>query len=209
MSEGTMRPRNPIDWEAARARLAQIEAAVEGALNPTPERAKDIMAARARALAQVPASARPAGACVDVILFSLGRERYGIETRFVREVVRLDSVTPVPGVPDFVVGITNLRGAVLAVFDLRRLFNVPNKGLTDLSRVIVLGTDRVEFGVLADEANGQADIAIDEILAQPDEAAGDGRPHLRGVTRQALIILDGAALLGDSRLVVDTSGSGT
>ncbi|MEW5703567.1 MAG: chemotaxis protein CheW [Pseudomonadota bacterium] len=191
-----------IDWQTVRAHVKRAEIALKEALNPSPERAKAIMDARARALSQVPAPARPPGVGVDVVLFGLGKECYAIEARFVREVVRFSDYAPVPGTPEFIVGVTNLRGVSLAVVDLRRFFNVPQKGVTDLSRIIVLGTTQVEFGILADEAHGQIELTVNDILPVPDEVSGIGRAYLRGVTGEALIILDGAALLGDQRLII-------
>lgn len=201
MKPNTPRSRGPIDWQAVHARLERAEAALAEAQNPSPERAKEIMDARARVLAQAPIPARPAGAGVDLTLFALGKERYAIETRFVREVVRFADYTPVPGTPEFIVGVTNLRGVVLAVVDLRRFFNVPQQGLTDLSRVIVVGRERIEFGILADEAHGQIDLAADDILAPLGDVSGIGRAYLRGVTEEALIVLDGNALFKDRRLM--------
>ncbi len=192
-----------IDWQAVRKRLDRADAAVEEAFNPSPAHAKAIMDARARKLAPMPEALRPPGANVGVVLFGLGRERYAIETRFVREVARFADFTPVPGTPEFVVGVANLRGTVIAIVDLQRFFNIPRKGVTDLSRVIVLGIDRVEFGILADLADGQAEIAADDILPPPGKRAGIASSYVRGVTREALIILDGMALLADERLTVD------
>ena len=188
-----------IDWQAVHTRLEQADAAMEEAFNPSPA----IMDARARSLAPMPAASRPPGANVGVVLFGLGRERYAVETQFVREVVRFADFTPVPGTPEFVVGVANLRGMVIAIVDLHRFFGIPRKGVTDLSRVIVLGVDRVEFGILADVADGQTEIAADDILAPPGKIAGIASTYVRGVTREALIILDGMALLADERLTVE------
>lgn len=192
-----------FDWKAVRARLDAADAAIEQAFNPSPASAKAIMDDRARRLAATPPSERSSAASLAVVLFGLGRERYAIETRFVREVVRFAAFTPVPGTPDFLVGVTSLRGMVMAIVDLHRFFKIPRRGVTDLSRVIVLGVERVEFGILADQADGQTEIAIDDILPPPGRLAGIASGHIRGVTREALIILDGAALLGDERLAVN------
>src|SRR5471032_2992343 len=192
-----------IDWPAVHRRLERADAAMEEAFNPSPAHAKAIMDARARRLAPIPEVSRPPGANVGVVLFGLGRERYAIETRFVREVVRFADFTQVPGTPKFVVGVANLRGTVIAIIDLHRFFNIPRKGVTDLSRVIVLGIDRVEFGILADLADGQTEIAVADILPPPGKMAGIASSYVRGVTREALIILDGMALLADERLTVD------
>ena len=74
---------------------------------------------------------------------------------------------------------------------------------TDPTRVLVLGDDRAEFGVLADAAHDITTLRVDEIHAAPDSATGVGREYLRGVTADALIVLDGAALLQDGRLFID------
>ena len=202
MSASRKTPRAPIDWPSVRARLEQATAATDEALNPSPMRAKKIMDDRARALARVLAPARPSDAYLDVVVFGLGKERYAIEARLVREVRRLSDFTPVPGTPEFVLGVTNLRGAVVAIIDLHRFFNIPRDGVTDLSRLILLGKVRGEFAILADETHSQTEIAIEDILPPPGDVSGIGRGYVRGVTGEALIILDGMALLGDQRLVV-------
>lgn len=192
-----------FDWQTVRLRLDRADAAIEQAFDPSPARARTIMDARAGRLAQTLAPSRPSGASLEIVQFGLGRERYAIETRFVREVVRFADFTPVPGTPDFLVGVTNLRGMVLTIFDLHRFFNIPRKGVTDLSRVLVLGVDRAEFGILADQVDSQTEIALDEILPPPGKIASIASSYLRGVTREALIILDGMALLADERLTID------
>lgn len=206
MSTDTRRSDRSIDWDLARARLARIETGINAAFNPPPERAREIMESRARALARDPKSEAAPVSSLDVILFDLNGERYGIESRFVREVIRLADFTPVPGTPDFVLGVTNMRGVVLAVFDLSRLMLLPQQqGLTDLSRVIVLGTDRAEFGIVADYAHGQALVPADEIRGRHDGPGADYRALQQGVTGSGLVILDGDALLNDPRLIVDTA----
>lgn len=195
--------RGPIDWQAVRERMARTEAALTKALVLSPERAKELMDERARALARQAGEGIAAGEMLEVLTFALGREHYAIEARFVREVTRLVEFTPVPSAPEFIVGIINLRGEVLAVVDLRKFFDGEKKGLTDLSRVVVLGTAEAELGVLADSVYALDHLPAASILDAPESVAGIGRQYLRGVTREALIVLDGAALLEDKRLVVD------
>ena len=202
MNSGSRQPREPVDWSAIRARLERTDAAVEEALHPSPERAKTIMDARARTLSQVSTPARPPGVHVDVVEFGLGKEHYAIEVAFVREVVRLVDHSRIPGAPEFIVGVTNLRGVVLLIIDLRRFFNITTKGLSERSRVIVLGVERAEFGILADEAYGQLELGAADILTPPGEVSGIGRSYLRGVTKEAVIMLNGAALIADEKFFI-------
>lgn len=198
----------PIDWEEVRSRLSRAAAALEGTFERSPEDRRKVMDERARVLAQLPPPQQRAEEFIEIVTLVLGTERYALETRLVREIARLDDFTPVPGAPDFVLGVVNLRGEVLAVMDLRRFFGVPVKGLTDLSRVAVLGEARGELGVLADEAQAVTTLRADEVLEPPGSVAGIGRDYLRGVTADALIILDGAVLLADGRMYVNQAQGG-
>src|SRR6266446_5169387 len=128
-----------IDWQDVRARLARATMKTEQALQLSPERGQEVMDARALLLAQTPAGEAQTVATFEVIVFTLANERYAIETCHVREVIRFSDFTPLPGAPEFLVGVTNLRGHILAVVDLRKFFGVAARGLTDLSRVLVLG----------------------------------------------------------------------
>ena len=85
---------------------------------------RELLDRRARQLARVPDAPPRAGEVLELVGFVLAGARYGIESRFVREVARLTRFTPVPGTPAFVLGITNLRGEILALFDLRHLLGV-------------------------------------------------------------------------------------
>jgi purine-binding chemotaxis protein CheW len=196
-----------IDWITVRERLTRAQASANET-EVSAERARAILAERARLLARKQADAHAAGDTIEALSFALGTERYAVETKYVREVVRLVDVTPVPGAPDFVVGVTNHRGQVLCVVDLRSFLPAPATGVTDLTRIIVLGMDTAEFGVLADVADEIRQLSTSEILPPPETVAGVGREYLRGVTKDALIVLDGALLLHDSRLVVDQRETG-
>jgi purine-binding chemotaxis protein CheW len=159
-----------------------------------------LLLARARQLARVPAAPPVAGAVLELVGFVLAGERYGIESRFVREVARLTRFTPVPGTPAFVLGVTNLRGEILALFDLRQLLGVVTEGVTDPGRIVVLGEHRREFGLLADA--GSEVLLLPAASIAPTEAAW-GRAYVRGVSPDGVIVLSGEALLGDPRLTLD------
>jgi purine-binding chemotaxis protein CheW len=192
-----------FDWQRLRERLARLRAASEDSLRVAPERARAVMEERARKLARVPPQPPSAAEALEVVTFALADERYAVETCHVREVARSADLTPVPGAPDFFVGLHNLRGEILAVFDLRRFFGVADAGRTERTRVLVLGGERPEFGALADAVHEVTTLRIDEIHEAPGSVAGAGRDYLRGVTAGGLMVLDGAALLRDGRLYID------
>lgn len=174
----------------------------QGARPASPESARAILAERAQLLARVPAEPPGSSEVLTVVTFTLGDEQYAIESRFLLDVVRVTDITPVPGTPAFLAGVTNVRGEILALIDLRKLFGIPVKGLTDLSRIAVLGLEQAEFGLLADAVHEVTTVRRMDLLQQPGPIAGIGPDDLRGVTEKALIVLDGEALLADPRLYV-------
>src|SRR5512139_2066840 len=107
-----------------------------------------VLRARARELARPPAQEDPSVRMVEIVEFTLGAERYAFPASAVREVFNLTEITPLPSVPAFVMGVTNLRGRILSVIDVRRLLELGGVGLTNLNRAIVLHHDDMELAVL-------------------------------------------------------------
>ena len=190
-----------IDWRAFRT---LIDHAFESAEQHSPEQSREILAARAARLAATPLTTGPVVETMALLPFRLGRERYGIETRFAREVIRLTAFTAIPGAPDFLVGVANLRGEILPVFDLMRFFGFASSGLMDRSRVIVVGAAEAEFGIIADTVQDVSELARDGFVADPGIAPERGRDCIQGVTQDATIVLDGAALIAEPRLFIGT-----
>ncbi len=194
-----------IDWERVRERLARVAQAAEDVQRLSPVQAKMRMDERARRLAAAHASATDDESTLSLVTFALDRERYAVETRYVHEVVRCGAPARVPGAPAFLLGVFNLRGALLPVVDLRAVFDVGAAVPTTLSRIIVLGRERAELGVFADAIHDVTTLAGEAIGPAPTFSTGVGRAYLRGVTADSLIVLDADAVLEDERLVFDRS----
>lgn len=191
-------------WHRIRERLAAISSAAE----PDRGSARAILDARARRLAAVPPAPEPPGSRLDVVIFGLADERYALEMGFVCEVRRFTDFTPVPDAPGFLIGLTHHRGDVLPVIDLRKFFGAAPRGLSDLSRLLVVGTDRPEIAVPADSVPEVAALPVASIGPPPPGRAHIADRHLRGVTADAVTVLDGEALLADPRLLMDLDAPG-
>ncbi|MBI3995192.1 MAG: purine-binding chemotaxis protein CheW [Nitrospirae bacterium] len=199
-----------LDWDEVRHRLETAQASIEQGWTPTAEKQRGILKVRAKALAREPEAERPAEADLDVVEFLLAHEKYGIESAFVREVHPLKDLTPLPGAPPFVLGIINVRGRILSVIDIKKFFDLPEKGLSDLNKVIVLHSDKpapskvegMEFGVLADGILGVRTIPVDELQPSLPTLTGIREEYLKGVTPERVVILDAEKLLSDPRMIV-------
>jgi purine-binding chemotaxis protein CheW len=138
-----------------------------------------------------------------VVEFVLAQERYAIESQYVRDVYPLEQLTPMPCTPAFVLGIVNLRGEILSLIDIKKFFDLPEKGLTDLNKVIVLESGSMRFGILADVISGVRRIPMASIQSSLPTLAGIREQYLKGVTPERITILDAEALLTDRRIVVE------
>ncbi|MGZ4953631.1 MAG: chemotaxis protein CheW [Methylobacter sp.] len=166
-----------------------------------PQQWQGILKARALALAQIPEQAE-ATESIEVVIFMLAYETYGIETAWVREVYPLKDLTPLPCTPAFVAGIVNVRGQVISVIDIKKFFDLPEKGLTDLNKVIILSNGVMEFGILADAVVEVKTIPLNKIQSGLPTLTGIREDYLRGITAERLVILDAAKLLTDSNIIV-------
>jgi purine-binding chemotaxis protein CheW len=191
-----------VDWEAIHRRLGAVAAAVSGRLDVEPQEVRRVLEARRRAAAKPPTSPDDTER-LEVLVFSLAGEMYGVETCHVREVCRLKDLTPMPCTPPFVAGVMNLRGRILAILDLRVFFELPTAGLTELNRIIVLSGGNDELGLLADSVTGTHMVAAADLQVGLPTLVGIRERFLKGVTGRMLAVLDGGRLLADGELKVD------
>lgn len=167
-----------------------------------------ILRKRALALAREPEKEEAAAERLEIVEFLLAYERYGIESSYIREVYPLKDLTPLPGTPPFVLGIMNVRGKILSVIDLRKFFDLPQKGLTDLNKVIIVHDEVMEFGILADAILGVRLIPLRELQPSLPTLTEVRADYLKGVTEERLVVLDGGAILSDRRIIVQEEALG-
>ncbi len=154
-----------IDWKEVHKLLDSAQIALECGLVPTSDEKKKILKTRAKVLAREAEKEILDQEHLEVVEFILAYETYGIESANVREIYPLTEITPLPGTPPFVRGIVNIRGQILSVIDLKKFFELPEKGLSDLNKIIIVQDDNMEFGILADAVLGIRKLAGGEIEA--------------------------------------------
>ena len=191
-----------IDWAEVRRRLEAARETMEQSATPTAEETKRILKSRAKALAREAPEKEGSENSIQVVTFLLAYEDYGIDSSYVREVCPLKELVPLPGTPPFVLGVTSVRGQILSVIDLKKFFELPDRGLTDLNKVIVVRADFMEFGILADAILGTRSIPLAEIQPSLATLTGIRADYLRGVTKDRLVVLDAARLVSDPRIIV-------
>ena len=126
------------------------------------------------------------------ITFRLKDEIYGIDVMRVREILRIFNIMPVPGAPQHILGITNIRGSVVTVIDGRSHFNLPEHEYDDETRMIVLENEDEIAGVVVDSVSDVVDFPLSAIDTNPKLNVRKGSKFIKGIvnhTKGLIIIL--------------------
>lgn len=194
--------KKPIKFGEAEQRLEAARVALERVWAPSAEETHRILQTRALILAQEPPSHKAVDDGIDALEFILAHESYAVETHYVRQVASLENLTPLPCTPAVVLGIVNLRGAILPVIDLKNFFELPAKGLTDLNKIIVLQSGKILFGIVADSIVGVRNISAAAIQPSLPTLTGIRKDYLKGITPERVALLDAGKLIAAENIVV-------
>lgn len=137
---------------------------------------------------------------VQWVTFRLDNEKYGIRVMQVQEVLRMTEIAPVPGAPDYVLGIINLRGNVVTVIDSRKRFGLTEQEADDSTRIVIIEADKHVVGILVDSVAEVVDLRSSEIDAAPNVGNDDSSKYIQGVSsrdKELLILVDVNKLLSD------------
>lgn len=148
----------------------------------------------------IAATADPKDEVLQWVTYRLDNETYGINVMQVQEVLRYTEIAPVPGAPDYVLGIINLRGNVVTVIDTRSRFGLPGADITDNSRIVIIESDENVVGILVDSVAEVVYLRSSEIDSTPNVGTEESTKFIQGVSNrddELLILVDLNKLLTD------------
>lgn len=134
------------------------------------------------------------------VTFALAGETYGINVMQVKEVLRYSEIAAVPGSPDYVLGIINLRGTVMTVIDMRLRFSLPSSPVTNDSRIVVIEADGKIMGMLVDSVAEVVYLQQSQIESAPSIGTKQSAKFIQGVCHlqhELLILVDLNQLLSN------------
>ncbi len=129
----------------------------------------------------------------QLIIFKLADEHYGVNIVAVESIIEPQGITKMPRVPDFVEGITNLRGAVIPVIDLRKRFDMPYTDETKDTRIVVVEIDGITAGMIVDAVTEVAHVADDAIELPSPMVSNINTAFITGIAKvdnRLIILLD-------------------
>ncbi|NVK26002.1 MAG: chemotaxis protein CheW [Gammaproteobacteria bacterium] len=134
------------------------------------------------------------------VTFRLEDETYGINVMQVQEVLRYTEIAPVPGAPDYVLGIINLRGNVVTVIDTRARFGLMSGDVSDNSRIVIIEAEKQVIGILVDSVAEVVYLKTSEIDSAPNVGTDESAKFIQGVSNRSgelLILVDLNKLMTD------------
>ncbi|MFO0908050.1 MAG: chemotaxis protein CheW [Isosphaeraceae bacterium] len=146
---------------------------------------------------------RGEGKTLQFVGFRLEREEYAIPITTIQEIIVMKPITRIPQVPATIEGLINLRGSVLPIINLRRLFGLPPREFDDETRTVIVNVGGRTLGYVVDEVTQVMRIAADQIQPPPVAVSSVARRHIAGLARldeRLLIILDIDRLLSPEEL---------
>ncbi len=127
-----------------------------------------------------------------LVIFKLGAEEYGIKIDHVQEINRITTITKIPRAPHHIEGIVNLRGNVIPALDLRKLFGLEDKQVTDSTRIIIVDVNDKRTGIIVDSVTEVVNFEKDLIEPTPDILSN-------GIDSD---YIEGVAKLSDTRMIM-------
>jgi len=142
------------------------------------------------------------------LAFTLGAEEYGIEIKYVTEIINMQPITVVPEVPVFMKGIINLRGTIIPVMDVRLRFRKEPREYNDRTCIIVIHFEGTTIGLIVDAVAEVLSIQDSDIVDPPKMNQASQR-YIRGVGKvgdRVKLLLDCSKLLTDEELTQIQAG---
>ena len=133
------------------------------------------------------------------LTFLLGNEHYGIEIKYVTEIIGIQSITEIPELPNYLKGIINLRGKIIPVMDVRLRFKKDPKEYNDRTCVIVVDIWKMSVGLIVDCVSEVLSISEQDIVPPPEINKGSSK-YIKGIGKvgnDVKLILDCNKLLSD------------
>ncbi|MEK6592033.1 MAG: chemotaxis protein CheW [Pseudomonadota bacterium] len=126
-----------------------------------------------------------------LVVFTLDDQAYALRLATVEHVARMVSVTPLPKAPEIVMGIVNVRGRIVPVFDIRRRFRLPAREIAVSDQLVIARTSRRAAALVADAVAG--------VRAYPEEVVVEAKSVLPGVeyVEGVVKLADGLILIHD------------
>lgn len=139
----------------------------------------------------------------QLIVFHVADEEFGVPIGEIQEIIRMKAITPIPDSPEFIKGLINVRGDIVAVIDVKARFSLPRDEKVVPKHIIITKRDETPFGLIVDEVTEVLRIPETEIKKAPELVTHLHQQYVTGVVtieNRLLILIDLAQVLSEEEL---------
>lgn len=129
----------------------------------------------------------------QLVVFELENEKYGVDIASVEGIIKMQEITRLPHAPEFIEGITNLRGTIVPVVDLRTRFGLPPKEPTRDTRIVIANMDSSKVGIIVDAVTQVIRVPEDKIEPPPQMSVTINSAFIKNIAKlesELVILLD-------------------
>ena len=138
------------------------------------------------------------------LTFNMGNEYYGIEIKYVTEIIGLQPITEIPEMPPYIKGIINLRGKIIPVMDVRLRFRKPFREYNDRTCIVVIEIKEISIGLIVDSVSEVISIPEEQIVLPPS-VTKEGTRYIKGIGKvgsDVKLLLDSDKLLNETDMEI-------
>ena len=139
------------------------------------------------------------------LTFILGKETYGLEIKYVKEIIGIQAISEIPELPSYAKGIINLRGKIIPLMDVRLRFKKEPKEYNDRTCVIVIEINQLSIGLIVDSVSEVITIPEEGIVDPPKMHSGFNNRYIKNIGKvgsDVKLLLDCEMLLTEDELEV-------
>lgn len=136
------------------------------------------------------------------LIFSMGKELYGMDIQYITEIIGIQPITEVPELPEYICGITNLRGKIIPVMDARCRFKKALREYDDRTCIVVIETNNMSMGLIVDSVAEVMTIDEKDIELPPEIRKGKHK-YIKGIGKtggNVKLLIDCEKLFSDDEV---------
>lgn len=137
------------------------------------------------------------------LTFRLENEDYGIQIRHITEIIVMQDITHIPDMPEFIIGLINLRGQIISIMDVRKRFRLKSKEYDDRTCIIVVNINTISVGLIVDTVNEVINIPENVIDPPPRGHLDIDSSYILGlakVGKKVKVLVDIERILQDNEM---------
>lgn len=137
------------------------------------------------------------------LTFAIGKETYGIEIKYVMEIIGIQAITQLPELPDYIKGIINLRGKIIPIMDVRLRFKKEYREYNDRTCIIVVDINDLSIGLIVDSVSEVLSIEDKDIVEPPQMNKGINKRYIKSIGKvgnDVKLLLDCEKLLTEDEI---------